>query len=69
MPRRCVPGTTDGNYVLETSKPPGVAERGEPDIIKMNTGDRMAFEMGQETEEADGTTIGTLIVDDEDVRR
>ncbi len=49
------------DYVLETSKllasPKGVLH-----IINNYTGDRMAFEMGQEMAEADGITIGTLIV-------
>ena len=52
------------DYVLETSKllasPKGVLH-----IINNYTGDRMAFEMGQEMAEADGITIGTLIVDDD----
>src|ERR1700692_2483839 len=52
------------DYVLETSKllasPKGVLH-----IISNYTGDRMAFEMGQEMAEADGITIGTLIVDDD----
>jgi phosphoenolpyruvate---glycerone phosphotransferase subunit DhaK len=50
--------------VLETSKllasPKGVLH-----IINNYTGDRMAFEMGKEMAEADGVTIGTLIVDDD----
>ena len=54
------------DYVLETSKllasPKGVLH-----IINNYTGDRMAFEMGQEMAAADGITIGTLLVDD-DVR-
>ena len=52
------------DYVLETSKllasPKGVLH-----IVNNYTGDRMAFEMGQEMAEADGITIGTLIVDDD----
>ena len=52
------------DYVLETSKllnsPKGVLH-----IINNYTGDRMAFEMGQEMAEADGITIGTLLVDDD----
>jgi dihydroxyacetone kinase-like protein len=52
------------DYVLETSKllasPKGVLH-----IINNYTGDRMAFEMGKEMAEADGLTIGTLIVDDD----
>jgi dihydroxyacetone kinase-like protein len=51
------------DYVLETSKllasPKGVLH-----IINNYTGDRMAFEMGQEMAEADGITIGTLLDDD-----
>jgi len=34
-------------------------------IINNYTGDRMAFEMGQEMAAADGITIGTLLVDDD----
>ena len=52
------------DYVLETSKllasPKGILH-----IINNYTGDRMAFEMGKEMAEADGLTIGTLIVDDD----
>jgi phosphoenolpyruvate---glycerone phosphotransferase subunit DhaK len=52
------------DYVLETSKllasPKGVLH-----IINNYTGDRMAFDMGREMAEADGITIGTLIVDDD----
>src|SRR6202046_2161509 len=52
------------DYVLETSKllasPKGVLH-----IINNYTGDRMAFEMGKEMAEADGVTIGTLMVDDD----
>ena len=52
------------DYVYETSKllasPKGVLH-----IINNYTGDRMAFEMGQEMAEADGVTIGTLLVDDD----
>src|SRR5215468_12138823 len=52
------------DYVLETSKllasPKGVLH-----IVNNYTGDRMAFEMGQEMAEADGITIATLIVDDD----
>ena len=52
------------DYVLETSKllnsPKGVLH-----IINNYTGDRMAFEMGQEMAEADGITIGTLLVNDD----
>src|SRR6202789_299597 len=49
------------DYVYETTKllnsPKGVLH-----IINNYTGDRMAFEMGQEMAEADGITIGTLLV-------
>jgi dihydroxyacetone kinase-like protein len=52
------------DYVLETTKllasPKGVLH-----IVNNYTGDRMAFEMGQEMAEAEGITIGTLIVDDD----
>jgi len=52
------------DYVLETSKllnsPKGILH-----IINNYTGDRMAFEMGKEMAEADGLTIGTLLVDDD----
>src|ERR1700759_3143388 len=52
------------DYVLETSKllasPKGVLH-----IINNYTGDRMAFEMGKEMAEADGVTIGTIVVDDD----
>src|SRR5258708_6488586 len=52
------------DYVLETSKllasPKGVLH-----IVNNYTGDRMAFEMGQEMAEADGITVGTLVVDDD----
>ena len=52
------------DYVLETSKllasPKGVLH-----IVNNYTGDRMAFEMGQEMAEADGITVSTLIVDDD----
>src|ERR1700684_1045234 len=48
------------DYVLETSKllnsPKGILH-----IINNYTGDRMAFEMGQEMAEADGITIGPLL--------
>src|ERR1700733_5627880 len=52
------------DYVLETSKLLNSA-KGVLHIINNYTGDRMAFEMGQEMAEADGITIGTLIVDDD----
>ena len=52
------------DYVLETSKlmntPKGVLH-----IINNYTGDRMAFDMGREMAEAEGVTIGTVIVDDD----
>jgi len=52
------------DYVLETSKllasPKGVLH-----LVNNYTGDRMAFEMGQEMAEAEGITVGTLIVDDD----
>jgi dihydroxyacetone kinase-like protein len=52
------------DYVLETTKllasPKGVLH-----IVNNYTGDRMSFEMGQEMAEAEGITIGTLIVDDD----
>jgi dihydroxyacetone kinase-like protein len=50
--------------VLETSKLLNSA-KGVLHIINNYTGDRMAFEMGQEMAEADGITIGTLLVDDD----
>jgi dihydroxyacetone kinase-like protein len=52
------------DYVLETSKLLNSA-KGVLHIINNYTGDRMAFEMGQEMAEADGITIGTLLVDDD----
>jgi dihydroxyacetone kinase-like protein len=52
------------DYVLETSKllnsPKGVLH-----LINNYTGDRMAFEMGKELAEAEGITIGTVMVDDD----
>ena len=52
------------DYVYETTKllnsPMGVLH-----IINNYTGDRMAFEMGQEMAEAEGINVGTLIVDDD----
>src|ERR1700729_4563595 len=51
-------------FVYETTKllnsPKGVLH-----IVNNYTGDRLAFEMGQEMAEADGITIGTLLVDDD----
>ncbi len=52
------------DYVYETTKllnsPMGVLH-----IINNYTGDRMAFEMGTEMAEADGITVGTLLVNDD----
>jgi dihydroxyacetone kinase-like protein len=52
------------DYVYETTKllasPMGVLH-----IVNNYTGDRMAFEMGTEMAEADGITVGTLIVNDD----
>jgi len=52
------------DYVYETTKllnsPVGVLH-----IINNYTGDRMAFEMGTELAEADGITVGTLLVNDD----
>src|SRR4029079_14278384 len=52
------------DYVLETTKlfnsKKGVLHR-----INNYTGDRMAFDMGAEMAEAEGITIGTVIVDDD----
>jgi phosphoenolpyruvate---glycerone phosphotransferase subunit DhaK len=52
------------DYVLETSKLLA-SPRGVLHIVNNYTGDRMAFEMGQEMAEAEGITVGTLIVDDD----
>jgi dihydroxyacetone kinase-like protein len=52
------------DYVLETSKLLA-SRKGVLHIVNNYTGDRMAFEMGQEMAEADGITIGTLLVDDD----
>jgi dihydroxyacetone kinase-like protein len=52
------------DYVLETSKLLA-SPRGVLHIINNYTGDRMAFDMGREMAEADGITIGTLIVNDD----
>src|SRR6202166_3765142 len=49
------------DYVLETSKLLA-SPRGVLHIVNNYTGDRMAFEMGQEMAEAEGINIGTLIV-------
>ena len=52
------------DYVYETTKllnsPMGVLH-----IINNYTGDRMAFEMGTELADADGITVGTLLVNDD----
>ena len=52
------------DYVYETTKllasPMGVLH-----IVNNYTGDRMAFEMGTEMAEADGITVGTLLVNDD----
>ena len=52
------------DYVYETTKllnsPKGVLH-----IINNYTGDRMAFEMGTELAEADGITVGTVLVNDD----
>ena len=52
------------DYVLETSKLLNSA-KGVLHIINNYTGDRMAFEMGQEMAEAEGINVGMLIVDDD----
>jgi phosphoenolpyruvate---glycerone phosphotransferase subunit DhaK len=52
------------DYVLETTKLLA-SPRGVLHIINNYTGDRMAFEMGQEMAEAEGITVGTLLVDDD----
>ena len=52
------------DYVLETSKLLNSA-KGVLHIINNYTGDRMAFEMGTELAEADGITVGTLLVNDD----
>ena len=52
------------DYVLETTKllnsPKGVLH-----LINNYTGDRMAFDMGKEMAEAEGITVGTIVVDDD----
>jgi dihydroxyacetone kinase-like protein len=52
------------DYIYETTKllnsPKGVLH-----IINNYTGDRMAFDMGRELSEADGITVGTVVVDDD----
>src|ERR1700729_168167 len=52
------------DYVLETSKLLN-SPRGVLHIINNYTGDRMAFEMGQEMAEADDVRVATLVVDDD----
>src|ERR1700735_2699884 len=52
------------DYVYETTKLLS-SPRGVLHIITNYTGDRMAFEMGQEMADAEGITVGTLIVDDD----
>ncbi len=52
------------DYVYETTKLLS-SPRGVLHIINNYTGDRMAFEMGQEMADAEGITVGTLIVDDD----
>ena len=47
------------DYVLETTKLLD-SPRGVLHIINNYTGDRMAFEMGQEMAEAEGITVGTV---------
>jgi phosphoenolpyruvate---glycerone phosphotransferase subunit DhaK len=52
------------DYIYETTKllnsPKGVLH-----IINNYTGDRMAFDMGRELSEAEGITVGTVVVDDD----
>ena len=52
------------DYVLETTKLLN-SKKGVLYLINNYTGDRMAFEMGAEMAEAEGVTIGTVIVDDD----
>ena len=52
------------DYVYETTKLLA-SPRGVLHIVNNYTGDRMAFEMGTEMAEADGITVGTLIVNDD----
>ena len=52
------------DYVLETTKLLN-SKKGVLHLINNYTGDRMAFEMGAEMAEAEGITIGTVIVDDD----
>ena len=52
------------DYVLETTKLLN-SKKGVLHLINNYTGDRMAFDMGKEMAEAEGITIGTVIVDDD----
>lgn len=52
------------DYVLETSKLLN-SRKGVLHLINNYTGDRMAFEMGREMAEAEGVTVGTVVVDDD----
>ncbi len=52
------------DYVYETTKLLA-SPRGVLHIVNNYTGDRMAFEMGTEMAEADGITVGTVIVNDD----
>jgi dihydroxyacetone kinase-like protein len=52
------------DYVYETSKLMR-SDKGVLHIINNYTGDRMAFDLGRELAEAEGITIGTVIVDDD----
>ena len=52
------------DYVYETTRLLA-SPRGVLHIVNNYTGDRMAFEMGTEMAEADGITVGTLIVNDD----
>ena len=52
------------DYVLETTKLLN-SKKGVLHLINNYTGDRMAFDMGAEMAEAEGITIGTVIVDDD----
>ena len=52
------------DYVLETTKLLN-SSKGVLHLINNYTGDRMAFDMGKEMAEAEGITVGTVIVDDD----
>ena len=52
------------DYVLETTKLLN-STKGVLHLINNYTGDRMAFDMGKEMAEAEGITVGTVIVDDD----